>query len=215
MTDISSCMGMIILCTLSMTLNVNSWSAGLYDCFISKWFRLFSEWLCSTKMIELFFALMLCILREIIKNGCDNVFIETGNVFKMTAKSYTLTLKSYRIWWFGIVNTVLRKRCWCLLQSIFQTKISIYFRTVSDTERWWSSTTTSCTKSSSYIKAIESRWERFCLSTWSWSYRQHTPESVTWTSNPSSSTWLPKTRRRTTHPTKKTEIKIQSSFKCW
>ena len=39
-------------------------------------------------MIELFFALMLCILREIIKNGCDNVFIETGNVFKMNAKSY-------------------------------------------------------------------------------------------------------------------------------
>ena len=53
----------------------------------------------ATKMIELFFALMLCILREIIKNGCDNVFIETGNVLKMTAKSYTLTLetKSYRI----------------------------------------------------------------------------------------------------------------------
>ena len=30
-------------------------------------------------MVELFFALMLCIIREILNIGNDNVFIETGN----------------------------------------------------------------------------------------------------------------------------------------
>ena len=43
---------------------------------------IFSEWLFNFKMIELFFALMLCIIREILNIGNDNVFIETGNKYK-------------------------------------------------------------------------------------------------------------------------------------
>ena len=33
------------------------------------------------KMIELFFAFMLCVIREILNIGNDNVFIETGNKY--------------------------------------------------------------------------------------------------------------------------------------
>ena len=68
-------------CTLSMTFNVN-FTVGLWVSMIvlfpSESF-IFSEWLFNFKMIELFFALMLCIIREILNIGNDNVFIETGN----------------------------------------------------------------------------------------------------------------------------------------
>ena len=39
-------------------------------------------------MVELFFALMLCILRETLKIGYDNVFIDTGNTFEYDPTTY-------------------------------------------------------------------------------------------------------------------------------
>ena len=68
-------------CTLSMTFNVN-FTVGLWVSMIVLFpseSYIFSEWLFNFKMIELFFALMLCIIREILNIGNDNVFIETGN----------------------------------------------------------------------------------------------------------------------------------------
>ena len=107
------------------------------------------------------------------------------------------------------------KECWCDIYDVgcktrFYKTRYFYFRAITDTKRWRSSTTTASAKRrwSSYFKAIKSGRKCLCLSSGTTFELILEWFESCWTSNPSSSTWINTTRWWTANSTKKTEIKI-------